>query len=137
MKGAQVSGNLTTESRSIESGQGESMWIFPLRILLEEDMFGTTIPPGAVEVWLAVGTDVAVVVDADIAVSISSVGCADVTGVSVVIDAAAAVSTLGSVGGDIMGISSGLGADTGHFFRSRCRHCGHFFRSRCRHWAFL
>ena len=30
MKGAQVSGNLTTESRSIESGQGKSMWLFPL-----------------------------------------------------------------------------------------------------------
>ena len=33
MKGAQVSGNLTTESRSIESGQGKSMWLFPLRLL--------------------------------------------------------------------------------------------------------
>ena len=32
MKGAQVSGNLTTESRSIESGQGKSMWLFPLSI---------------------------------------------------------------------------------------------------------
>ena len=30
MKGAQVSENLTTESRSIESGQGKSMWLFPL-----------------------------------------------------------------------------------------------------------
>ena len=33
MKGAQVSGNLTTESRSIQSGQGKSMWLFPLRFV--------------------------------------------------------------------------------------------------------